>query len=416
MPSLLDLFRGGRGPQNIVPGQPQEQQPGLLSDVTTEGFLSSPFLSNLGAHILANNRKGVPLGAAVGQGLIAANRGQKEALRNQALRDELAARQRRRKATSELQELFSGGNVDPRNPRLLGLLSEISPDAFASGLLGQAFPSGGRAAGFLSLLDAAGIDPKSEKGQELIGGLFGGGGNGASEIDTLLARARLEALLRQFETDDKTTETERAGGELSIGRTIDGLLEVADLNEKLEGTLAETGIGFDQLRSFAAGPAAFLAEHGFLPEGIEEIAADFQRFENLTGEQALRVVLNSSGLGPISDAKLNRLIANAPSIDKLSSTNRRGIADALQFVLDEAKSQGIDVPNRAEIEQRIKQMRRGGNKRGPVTEQQLFQEMGEVLGLGRPLNEADIRRGMREEGLTRELFLRRLRKQHRESR
>ena len=61
------------------------------------------------------------------------------ATRNQTQREKILAAQRRRKALEQLPGLL--GSTDPIDrTKLLGLLADVAPDPFVTGLLGQAFP------------------------------------------------------------------------------------------------------------------------------------------------------------------------------------------------------------------------------------------------------------------------------------
>ena len=132
---------------------------GLLADA-----FNSPMF-NVGIGLLANSGPSTTptsLGQGLARGLQFAQNAQQQNLRNQLVRSRLEDDARRRRASEQLGGLLSGGD----NPTM-GLLADIAPGAVAQGLLGQMFP---RSTSTLQLLEAAGIDPASPEGRELITG------------------------------------------------------------------------------------------------------------------------------------------------------------------------------------------------------------------------------------------------------
>jgi hypothetical protein len=305
----------------------------------------------------------------------------------------------------------------------MGLLAQISPDAVATGLLSQAFPQSRRPDSVLARLAAAGIDPQSEEGQELIRQSIGGGSS-KEQMDAILRMLQIQSL--QNELGEARTEKDRttATGRISTLNSIERLREIAEINARLRGTLAETGIGFNQLRSLAAGPiSALITALGGDSDRARRIAQDLGRFEQLTTREALQDLFGGqANAGTITDQKLQTFLTTKPGIDQLPETNNKIIADMLQSALDSATVLDITIPDRDEVNQLIEQLRTGPQETTTETQDrnvdaELFRDFSEAFPeLGRQINEADIRKTMRERGMTRAQVIRAMRRQLEERR
>lgn len=396
-----------------------------FENVTTEGFLSSPFLSNLGAGILAANQNGARLPSAIGQGLLAANRGQREALQNQLIRSRLTSEKQKRDASAQLQGLLAGGNVDPSDPRVMGLLAQISPEGVAQGLLGQRFATR-RPDSVLARLEAAGIDPQSPEGQELIRQSIGGGGN-KELLDAMLKTLQIQGLQRDLDTATTEKDRKRTTGRISVINSIDRTREAAELNRRLRGTFAETGLGFNELRTQGTNLLPFLTEFfGGDSERARAVTRDVQRFQQLTTTEALQSLFGGQvSAGTITDTKLNTFLTTKPGIDRLPEVNNKIFADMLQSSLDSADNLGISLPDREAIEAEIEALRgtqetttvprpnpNTKQDRSDQSDQELFDAFSAKFpALGRKVNEADVRKTMRERNLTRAQVIKAMREQ-----
>lgn len=116
----------------------RERLEGLLSGADPIGNLGLGLLSASGPSFVPQS-----FGQVLASGVNFASQRQMEAVRNQALRDQLAEQKRRSEALQRLPGLLGGAEA-PSEQELIGLLGTIAPDAVVSGLLGQMFaqPSG----------------------------------------------------------------------------------------------------------------------------------------------------------------------------------------------------------------------------------------------------------------------------------
>lgn len=312
---------------------------GLLS-----GSLNSPAL-NLGVGLLsAAGPSTVPVsfGQALGRGLQFAQSAEQQSLRNQAIRSQLSQRSQKQAAAKQLQGLLG----DQPNGQMLGLLGQMAPGATAQGLLSQMFP---RSNSTLQLLDAAGIDPDSKEGQDIIRQKLTGG---AEQLDATLKLLQIQKAQREAAESNIERVRKEADAKVSVLTGIDRLKEVVKLNSSLAGTIGETGMGFNDLRRLAFGPASLI------DPSLRGAAANMQRLEQLTTKEAVSDLFSGEvSAGTLTNQKLSTFLKTKPGIDRLPEVNGPIIADMLQSKLSSADKLGIEVPDRSEVETLIKDLR-----------------------------------------------------------
>lgn len=326
---------------------------GLLS-----GSLNSPAL-NLGVGLLsAAGPSTVPVsfGQALGRGLQFAQSAEQQSLRNQAIRSQLSQRSQKQAAAKQLQGLLG----DQPNGQMLGLLGQMAPGATAQGLLSQMFP---RSNSTLQLLDAAGIDRDSKEGQDIIRSVLTGG---PKQMDAALKLLQIQNAQRELDTARTKEKREKAGAKISVLGGIGRLEEIATINGRLKGTLGETGIGFNEARAALAGGFTQLVSlFGGDEQRARQVAVDLQRFEQLTTNEAVQSLFTGEvTAGTLTNQKLSTFLKTKPGVDRLPEVNNRITADMLQSKLDSSDKLGIEVPDRARVEQLINELRSGKAQSG----------------------------------------------------
>lgn len=324
---------------------------GLLSNV-----MGNPMF-NMGVGLLSASGPSttpVSTGQALGQGVQFAQNAQQTAMRNQLVRSRLEQDARRRAATQKLGGLLGGGEQGST----LGLLAEIAPQQVAQGLIGQMFPQERAETSLVRNMRAAGIDPKSEEGQGIVRQNLAGQGTN-DQLDQMLKTMQIQNMQQERREAQTTRQRERADAKISVIGGVERLREVAQINDRLQGTLGETGLGANELRSLAAGPiSALTSALGGDAQRARQVAADLGRFEQLTTNEAVSSLFGGEvSAGTITDAKLGTFLKTKPGSSQLPETNRRIIADMLQSKLDSAEKLGIAIPDRDAVKAEIERLR-----------------------------------------------------------
>jgi len=411
------------GPQSIIPngllagGGGMAEPQGLLSRVGTEGFLSSAFLSNLGAGILAANRSGAPLGSAIGQGLLSANQAvtqrDQDSIRNDALRQQLGDRQRKATATARVQELIAGGAA-PNSPEVMGLLADISPDSFAQGLLAQAFPS---PTGFEREASAVEARIGRPLTNDEVFRLAGGGGT------TVNIGEKLNEPIPVPQLDDirmPDGSTPPIGTTFSQARDAGAVVLSSDERKAIESAESATAV-IDQLETLALGgdgeDGIFSnVEPGFMNRAeaavdhfFEMLSQDDPRvsqFSDLAQGTISQLGRTFGSTGALSDTDLARMEGLIPRTFPLPDTAEvarskfqdlralvsRGLGNLERIQQGRAPDLGDDT-----ADQQQEEPTEGDTK--PVSG--FMERAGAALGYGQPITEADIQQMMRENNMTR---------------
>lgn len=338
------------------------------------GGLNSP-LMNIGAGLLSvagPSYEPQSMGQGLARGIQLAQSGQGRALQNQLIRDKIAENQRRRQASERLQGLLvPPGTGEARIPQpgdeqrqMLGLLAQVAPEQVAQGLLGQMFPQERAEPSDIRTLRAIGIDPQSEDGQKIILDRLKASGVAMEQLDAMLKTLQIRSLQDDMQKAQTEKERTEVGARISTLNSIDRIREAAEINARMRGTMAETGMGFNELRQAAAGPMAFLTRmFGGDEARARQTAADMGRFEQLTRREAISDLFSGqAAAGTLTDAKMRTYLQTKPGFDQLPETNNRIFADMLKDSLDSATQLGISVSDREDVEALIKTLRRGEEK------------------------------------------------------
>jgi ribosomal protein L12E/L44/L45/RPP1/RPP2 len=330
------------------------------------GLLADPVF-NLGVGLLG---AGLSQPRNLGQGLLggfqAGGQLQSRASQNQVLREQMTQQARQRQAQTQLGELMSSGQFGTGQEHL-GLLAQASPDAFTQSLMGQVFPQQRADTSLVRNLQAAGIDPMSAEGQEIIRQNLTGGNIDEllktiqaqqAQLNTQLAQERLTQQRRARQASVRTERQERLESENAVFRGIRNIDELSTLVDRLEGTFLEPGGGADELRRAGLGAAAFLGERlGFDTQEQQRLAADLDRFRQLATGAGLENLEILRGTGAISDQKFQTLLKTFTDPTASPDAIRRALADAMEAQLDAAGKLDLDLPNRDEIEAQMQRLR-----------------------------------------------------------
>jgi hypothetical protein len=311
---------------------------------------------------------------------------ERKELENRAIRQGLSAKKRQSDAMTELRGLFgetpampTSGNITPsagdtgrsdvlQDPagrqQILPLLGEIAPEQFAQGLFGQMFPAEGRAEPSQVRIARVLADPNtSQEVKDSIREQMG-----AEQTDEILKTLQIEKLVT--ERDKATTDDVRkkAEGKISVITGIERIREISRINDRLENTLGETGLGFDEIRAMAAAPISVLTGvFGGDSARARQVAADVGRMDQLTTTEAISALFGGEvSAGTITDAKLGTFIKTKPGLNQLPETNRRALADMMQSKLNTAELLNVDLADMDQIKQELELMRKGESTLGRI--------------------------------------------------
>lgn len=346
--------------------------PGLLST-------GNPML-DIGMGLLAQSGPvvGAPapsLGQAVAGAANYAGERELGRLQTQAYRNNLQQMSRQRQAMSELQSLFQPGQslgpvIAPTAPaistqegqtRALGLMAEAAPDQFMSQMFNQYFPQGEQSeTTLIKTMRSAGIDPLSPEGRDLVRQSIIGNGGSSEDLDNTLKLLQLESLQRQLESETRTEQQDRRSAESAVFSTIRDVRELIELNDSLQGTALETGVGMEGLRRSAIAGTDFIKQQlGMGDAEAAKLVSDFDRFEQLATGAAVHNLEILRGTGTISNQKFQTLLNLSPGTARSAGANRTGFADMLEAALEAADSLNVSINDRSEVEQLINQLRSG---------------------------------------------------------
>jgi len=361
-------------------------------DSKFQGLLSSPAF-NFGIGLLG---AGLSRPRNVGEGLLggfqAGGSLLQQNLRNQATRDALQQRSRQRDAIAQIREDITrpvqipvtGGQpgsagvqevITPQQERL-GLLLDAAPEQFVGGLLGQQFPETRAAPAVVRVADELGL--QGQERDEFIRSNFGGDSALLDQrLDALEAEQRAFQLQQEQRKAAQERESEAKGRqklEDTIRNDIRAGRELVRLNRELEGTAQETGVPFGEFRRDLASGVSFLGEKfGFDTDKSKELVSKRDEFNKIATGFVLSTATRLRDKGAITNFQLQQVRESQVSLGNAPDANRAILADQLQFLLNQADREGIDIGQRGEIEQLVTELRgdqpQGDSDRGSATDQ-----------------------------------------------
>lgn len=362
---------------------------GLLS-----GGLANPLL-NVGAGLLSvagPSRRPQSIGTGLMRGLESARQAQTQQLENRAVREELRARAQQRDARSRLGEMMQPGQVAPdvsalptgqdiiagnvtdqqiqgiqpqtvpmagirraggvQSPEVMGLLSQAAPEQFTQSLLGAAFPEPRSEPSDIQALRAAGIDPQSEQGRQIITQGITGGSQDAmdAQIQALEARNKmldLQQRMSEMSAAERDRNIERSRTQTGLNQDVKTIGRLAELSNNLRGTIAETGQPFGEVRRTLASLGSVTPENVASALGIDQqqarqIAADVQEFKKFSTDLSLQRANRQFG-DDISNQQLNAVQQTSPSLSMGPEANQRLLDSLLSRTVSEAETLGVDI-------------------------------------------------------------------------
>jgi hypothetical protein len=263
---------------------------------------------------------------------------------------------------------LGGFNIGPRTPgtargpkpSLLQLLTnpESLMDMAQSGMLPEITqmvaatrPSGGGSMPeSLQLMAAAGIDPASPEGRQLAMNRIGGNDNGLQALQAQMLA--LQAAQAQATLDDRnrTRTATEAAAKSSTRSLLRNAAEMADINERLEGTVMQTGLPMEELRRGAAGVAPLLEKFGMDMSATQRAVGDYDRFKKLSEQMVIDLLPKLVEAGTITDTKYESLQRTLASTAVSPEANRLVTADVIDMGLESADKLGLSLEDREMLE------------------------------------------------------------------
>ena len=205
---------------------------------------------------------------------------------------------------------------------------------------------------------AAGIDPEGPEGRQAILHSVGGRDD---PTDKLLAQIqvqnqqfRLDDLRRDREKTERTEKQAIAGTKVAISSDFRHAKEIIELQKDLENTALSVGVPYGELlRDLQAGGAAIAGVAGFDVGEINKLLRKRDRLNKLFADGVIEGIDRFAGTGTMSIPKFNALMDASPSMDNQAGANALLLADRMQALLESAELSGIEVSQRAEIEEFI---------------------------------------------------------------
>lgn len=294
-------------------------------------------------------------------------------------RQKLEDEQSRAKALKDMQALMQPGTtpgpVSAPTPapyttpqgqqQMMGLLGQIAPEAMAQGLLAQQFQKTEPPRVSTDYNTFKELYPELQEGTPAFREEFLKFSAESDPTGALMDQAQLALLTQELtaarETraeKEKTSAQERSSTVRHVIQDVSKLKEMADLNNRLEGTALETGLPMPDLRrAWAGGIQALQAITGGDTSKAEALKADFDRFNKLSTDFVVGSLDRLAGTGAITDTKFQALMSSNASLSASPGANNLIIADNMEALLDGAEIEGIDIKDAAELRKTIARLR-----------------------------------------------------------
>ena len=265
-----------------------------------------------------------------------------------------------------LPGMMAADQFKARNQLASGFESGQMTGPQATGLMvrsGMQLPQQGSPPESLALLQAAGIDPASPEGRSLIERRIGGSGNGLEDFQAQLMLMQAQNARLELEDRMKDRATADATAKSSTRSLLRNASEMATLNERLEGTVMQTGLPMAELRRGAASLAPLLEQFGFDMQATQQAVADFDRFTKLSQQMAIDLLPKLAAAGTITDTKWESLEKTLMSTGVSTEANRLVTADVIDLGLEAADKLELSLEDRDALEnlsQTLRAPRAGG--------------------------------------------------------
>lgn len=346
------------------------------------GLLGNPML-NIGTGLLAASGPSMQpkgFGQVLGEGMQFASQRQAQQMQLQAMREEMQAKRERQEAMQQLQGLIAPneqGVMPMQTPegqqQMLGLLGQVAPEAMAQGLMAQVFaqPDQPRLPASMQEFSALypGVDVGTPEGREM----YLAHQMNKDPTGAVMKEAQLELLMQQLQdaresrlARQESAAEERAATRREVVYDLRKLEEMAELNDRLRGTLVESGRSFSDLRRVAVDGWQGIKEmFGGDATQQQQMKDDYDRFSKLTTDFVIGSLDRLAGTGTLTDAKFGALMDASASIGASPGANDLVIADLIEGLLDAAELEGFDVPRFDQRRDLARRLRSSGRPPAP---------------------------------------------------
>jgi hypothetical protein len=350
------------------------------------GLLADPRLMDIGTGLLSQSGYSatpITFGQAMGGAMQFANQREADRVGLESARTTLAQQKQRQQAMSEIQGLLQPVNqpysrvtpgtgplaqpqsqmgvqsvIPAQTPegqsKMLGLLSQVAPEAMTQGLLAQMFKeqeptrvstdlntfralnpsitpgSDAERSGYMAFLQ----QKEPQAGPEAL----------MQQAELALLVERLEAARMEREGAERTESQDRATTRRNIITDLSHLEEMSDLTDRLEGTFLETGRPApDVLRAVVGGVQSIQDILGVDSAKAAQIKADYDTLKKYSSDFVLGSLDRLQGTGAIQTSKFDMLTAANAGVGTSPATNRQVIANNIEALLDGADIEGFDL-------------------------------------------------------------------------
>ena len=350
------------------------------------GLLADPRLMDIGTGLLSQSGYSatpITFGQAMGGAMQFANQREADRVGLESARTTLAQQKQRQQAMTEIQGLLQPVNqpysrvapgtgplaqpqsqmgvqsvVPAQTPegqsKMLGLLSQVAPEAMTQGLLAQMFQQQDPArvstdlATFRALFPAvAGTQDEAQRFSEWLPE-FKAAQNTLSPTDAAqiaVANANLARINQEVSQSDTEFSRAEAGRVTDFNQILRDLAHFQKLNESLEGTFLEPGrVGMQQRRSAASLLGEYEKRFGKGSEEYERAVTAFDEAQTLQQGivNRLGAVLGQGGLSR-TDAGRSALAGEKPDISKTVDANRLVVNELAGYLTTLASDTGTYI-------------------------------------------------------------------------
>jgi len=271
-------------------------------------------------------------------------------LQNESAREQLKSRKRREDAMGQLSGLLAPSNApagnmveatpDMQRQRMMGLLGQVAPIEVAMSLLAP--PKEERAEpSIVRELRAAGIDPQSEQGRNII--LKNLEGKNGNPLEQKKLELELESMLQKIRGEREDKKRQRSNLVNSFRNTVSSIRKLHDTNRKLEGSFLQTGKTFPQYRAaMLSGGADLIEFFGGDSSKARQQLTEFNTFNKLASDFIIEMVdrLESS-----TNMQFSVLRDSAANIGVDPQTNDRIMHTTLDRLLKTFESENLELPD-----------------------------------------------------------------------
>lgn len=247
-----------------------------------------------------------------------------------------------------------------RRADLFGALADLSPQAAAQSIFGDLLP---RKPTSIAELEAVGVTEPTM--QDLIDLEKAKNPTDRSDLlDQILTGLNIDLKTKELDDVNKQERQERLLRETTVVDTLDVIKSLANVTDKLENSMLAPGsTALDFKRTLADVGSTAAGLFGVDDEGLAELVSDLDTFRKESGVLYAQAIQNMESAGiPVTNAITRVLGQFQPGETITADANRRVMKLILKQNLRTADIYDIEVENRAEIEQLIKDLDKAGRE------------------------------------------------------